>query len=377
MKKQLLNLSFFLLALVASNYTFGQNITAPIVNVAPQAITCLNDDALNVIPGKAYTYTVTVPNIVATTGEFTWFVTQDPAFISGGVLNTTSAESPSGTGTILAGVGTGGGYNNTPAGSGTATIQLLWKIFDPTKDIFVVIQVKGTDASDCAVNNLKVYKILPKNAFALDIANVDASITTPAALTYGTAHATCLPGIVSATWDATAKTVKYDYGQNYIYYLVSAANFSGAYNLSFRINGAATGEIITAEWAYNTGTTLSWTSLALTGTPPAQITATATVNAQATNGTVGATGESILVRLLVDHTTSTTVFNEGIVAQPIALSIDGTTGGALALPDLHHATGTGCGLADGFTNDVATHTLRPRPRVDASTPTPFVTGTGL
>lgn len=375
MKKQLLNLSFFLLALVASNNVLAQ-ITAPISNVAPQAITCLNDDALNVIPGKAYTYTVTVPNIVATTGEFTWFVTQNPAFISGGVLNTASAEDKTGVGTILAGVGTsGGGYLNSP--KGTATIELLWKIFDPTKDVFVVIQVKGTDANDCAVNNLKVYKILPKNAFALDIANVDANAATPAALTYGTAHSTCVPGLLSAAYDAATKTVKYDYGENYIYYLVSAAYFSGAYTLNFQISGVAAGEVVKADWTYNSGT-ISWTPLALSGTAPANLTGSTTVNAKATNGTVGAAGESILVRLLVDHTTSTTIFNEGIVAQPIVMAVDGTTGGTLALPDLHHSGGVGvCGVADGFANDKATHTLKPRPRVDATTPTPFVTGTGL
>lgn len=376
MKKQLLTLSLVLLTLFVGNRVFGQNITAPIVCQAAQTIQCLPGDALHVIPGSPYLYTVAVPNITATTGQFMWFVTQNPNFITTGTLNTANAENPNGTGTILAGVGTtGGGYLNTPAG--TATIELIWKAFDPTLDVFVVIQVTGTDAADCPVNNLKVYKILPQNAFTLDIANVDANAGTPAALAWNLPISTCVPGIVTATYDDATTTVKYDYGQSYAYYLINAANFSGNYVLNFQIDGVANGEVVTAEWAYNAGATLTWTPLTITGTAPSQLTATTTVNAQAANQTVGSSGECILVRLLIDHTTSVLIFNEGIVAEPIQMAIDGTTGGALLLPDLHHATGANCGLADGFTNDKATHTLRPRPQINATTPTPFVTGTGL
>lgn len=378
MKKQILILVLAIFAIGFSSTAFGQDLTEPIVCEAAQTIECLPGDALHVIPGTPYLYTVTVPNIEANSGQFVWFVTQDPDFISTGALNTGSAENPNGSGTILAGVGTNGGaYLDVPAGDGTATIELIWKSFDPTLDVFVVIQVTGTDAADCPVNNLKVYKILPQNAFTLDIANVDANATTPGALPWGTAISTCVSDIVSASYDDVSETVQYDYGQNYVYYLINAANFSVSYVLNFHIDGVATGEVVTAEWAYNTGATLTWTPLAITGTAPTQLTATTTVLAQATNQTVGSSGECILVRLLIDHTTNVTTFNEGIVAQPIAMSIDGTTGGALLLPDLHHADGTGCGLPDGYTNDVATHTLRPRPQINAATPTPFVTGTGL
>lgn len=378
MKKQLFFLSFLLLSFIVSNRAFGQNLTAPVVCQAAQVIECLPGDALHVIPGTPYLYTVTVPNIAANSGQFVWFVTQNPAFITTGVLNTASAENPAGTGTILAGVGAGGGsYLDNPAGTGTATIQLIWKAFDPTLDVFVVIQVTGTDAADCPVNNLKVYKILPQNAFTLDIANIDANAATPAALGWTLPISTCVPGIVTAKYDDATTTVQYDYGQSYAYYLINAANFSTSYVLNFQINGVAAGEVVTAEWAYNTGPALTWTAMAVVGVPPAQLTATTTVNAQATNQTVGSSGECILVRLLLDHTTSIAVFNEGIVAQPVEMAIDGTTGGALLLPDLHHAAGTGCGLADGFTNDKAKHTLNPRPQIEPSTPTPFVTGTGL
>ena len=365
MKKQFLVLAIFVLATLASlTSTFAQDITGNVTCPTPNPVnpTCLSSDALHPIPGTPYLYTITVPNIVSGSGEYTWYVTQNQNFITAGALNTASADGDPGT--WIAGVGTGGGTYNNAVG-GTDKIEITWNSFvhDPLNPVFVVIQVRGTNAADCPVNNMKVYVIQPVNAFTLDIAAVtDAASGTD--ITLGATAQSCFPDVVSAKYDVTNNEVDYNFGTSYLYFMVTAANFSKEWRPSFLLGGLTEGaNLQTAEidWAYSS-TPTSWNAMIPpTGTYNGTWTTTGQVDAKAANGTVGAAGECILVRVTVNHDSF-----EGIAAEPITLAVDGQTQLSLATPfkDLHYADCSD----DGFTNDVATHTINPRPNIQDATP---------
>jgi len=383
MKKQILFLSFLVLAVLAGvTNSYGQQqgtiqlangITCP----TPNAIDCLVlDNPLQPVPGTEYTYQVEVPS---PNGDkvYNWFATQNTAFISGGTLNTAAADQGDGNGNLVLDVNTTSGSTYLASGTTSNTLVMTWKEFDASAPTFLVIYVTNDDGTLCTTENLKVYKILPQSAFTLDIANVDVTSSTSDPLGWGVTHATCMSDIVSATYDAAINDVDYDYGTNYMYFLVNAANFTDSYQLDIQIDGVNAAEALTADWSYNTAT-LSWNSLALGGTAGGQRTAQAVIEAQASNDAVGAAGECVIIRLTLDHTTDHDNFFDGTAAQTVSVAVDGNTGTGYSVPDLHYTGGTGvCGVADDFVNDVATHTLNPRPTINAVSPTPLLTPAGV
>lgn len=349
MKKQLFIL---VLALVAGvTMSFGQTTSSlpsggAITPPTPRGfdVGILTSDALHPVAGTPYTYSVTVPN-PSGTKSYKWIVTQEQTFLTTGVLNTTNAESVGGTHIAAAGAE----LNATtvePATSGE-DIVITWKSFihDPAKPVFVVIYVENNDAT-CVTQNVKVYQIEPVNSFTLDIANVQIDGTVTA---YGTDYSTCVSNIASAVYSAGG--VVYDFGTDYLFYTITAANFTGSWALDMQLAGLASGQTATLDWAYSNAPN-TWTAYTL-GTP-------ATVNAQDPTGTVGAAGECIIVRVTVAHQKE-----EVLAAQTVTLSVDGISN---TLPDLHYVTG----LADGFTNDLANHIMKPRPTIQSTT-----TGTGV
>ena len=359
MKKQI----FILLMVVATfvmTKTYGQ--------LAPRTVTCLTADALHPISGSPYSYEIQVPTPTGTKA-YTWFVTQDKNFIASGTL-TANRETNDGSGTHL--LTTGTGYNNTT--TGTNTLSITWKsfIYDAANPVFVVIQATNNDGS-CTTQNMKVFKIQPQNSFTLDIANLDTGGTpaTAGALIagYGANFDKCIHDIVAATYDATApEGVIYDYGTDYMFFEVVAANFSTSWKPSFTLTGVDGNETVTVEWD-ETKDFASPHPLTLA----AGIYSSADVyTAVAAGGAVGTAGESIYVRVTLDH--STTVNYQGLTAEAVALAVDGITnvGAPVAeqLGDIHTVAGgtpSGCPWIDGFLNDIATQTLKPRPDITATT----------
>jgi hypothetical protein len=364
MKKQFLTLIVALFAL---------GFTSAFAQLAPRPVTCLTADALHPIAGSPYTYEVVVPT-PAGTKEYTWFVTQDQHFINAGVL-TANREVVPASGIIAA---TGSGYND-PA-TGAATVSITWKSFfyDPLAPVFVVIQVRNTASTPdaCVSQNMKVYKIIPQNAFTLDITNLVTGATPDVAGaisgTYGSNIDKCIHDIVDATYDATApEGVLYDFGVDYMFYEVVAANFSGSWKPSFTLTGVDAEEVVTVEWATDKNfTTPHLLTLA------AGVWASADVyTVVAAGGFVGATGESIFVRVKLDHTT--TVNYEGLADEVVVLAVDGLTNlsapAAQQLGDVHTTAGgspSACPWVDGFANDIAQQTLKPRPTINAGATMP-------
>jgi hypothetical protein len=364
MKKQfvILIVAFFAISFTTA---YGQ-VTAP----SPRAVdvVCLGADALHPMAGTPYNYEVNVPT-PAGTKEYTWIVTQDKNFITAGAL--TSNIQAAG-GNFLA--GTGSGYNN-PATGGT-TLSLTWKsfVYDPAMPVFVVIQVKSTVAGQCSPNNLKVYKIIPVNSFTLDIANVGADKTTVSP--YSTTIDRCLSNMVSSFYDVADDKVKTDFGVDYLYFVVTAANFSTSWRPSIQLSGIAAGETVTAvEWFRPTDAAFATPeAMPLSGT---EYIATNPVLALDPSGTVGTAGEGIVIRVTIDHTDAANIY-EGLTDETITMAVDGKTLLASATPlgDVHFsstvpAANALCGKEDGYQFDMATQVLKARPDIQAVTPTPF------
>jgi len=356
MKKQLLIVLVALLA-IGLNSTFGQTVTCPDPRVDP---TCIPGDALHPAAGIPYTYEVLVPTPPGTQ-EFTWFATQEDNFIAGGVL-TPIRETLPGSTLILA---TGAGYND-PA-TGTNTVSITWNsyLYDPLNPVFVVIQVKvDAGAGGCVTQNMKVFKIEPINFFTLDIQNVNAAGVAQA---YDTPIDRCIHDIVTATYDATPpEGVIYDFGVDYLYYVVTAAKFSTSWLPSVKLTGVDAQETITAvEWARPNDFAFALPNqMPLTATPGVY-TSTDPVLVVDPSGTVGTAGECIIIRVTVDHSNGVGFQYQGLTDEQITLAVDGVTNLiGTPLPDVHY-TNPGCGLADGFDNDIAVQTIKARPDITA------------
>lgn len=361
MKKQILFLAILVMAILATTTIFGQNPIQPIPYTAltavptacpaPTPVTCPSD-AIHPIPGNPYEYSIEVPTNLGAgaTFRYRWFVTQDPNIITttGGVTSITSnIEAATGTGLHVQSAVTN--YNDIAAGSNTITIT--WKSFthDPTQPVLVVIYVEGDDG--CLTNNVEVYQIEPIHAFTLDIANMAPDGTLP-----GANYVSCVSPVYSAIYTAGSLTM--NYGTNYLYFAVTAANFTDSWLPSFQLTGIAAPRTAVVEWQYPNLANVA------TGWHDATVPVVASGGA---GSSVGAAGECIIVRVTVNNNTEETV-----AAAPISLAVNGVMNDpttvaadytALAYEDVHF---TGC-TADGFTNDIANQILSPRPNVNTTT----------
>ncbi|NVO18394.1 MAG: hypothetical protein HXX13_01765 [Bacteroidetes bacterium] len=365
MKKQLFLLLVAILAISISS-TYAQ--------LTPRPVTCLSADALHPIPGNPYTYEVNVPTPPGTK-EYLWFVTQDPNFIAAGTLTTNRETVPSST--VVAATGTG--YNDPT--TGTSQLSLTWKSFayNPANPVFVVIQVKNTSSAGdaCVSQNMKVYKIQPLNAFTLDIANQDASQVTQAG--YGTNIPRCIHDIVTSTYvpesapGAGDDGVLMDFGQDILYYEVVAANWSEAWRPSIQLTGVDPLEHVTVEFSNNA----AWTTpVTMTDAGGGLYTTTATVT-PASGTFVGSAGQSIFIRVTLDHSDGVNPSYMGLTDEAITLAVDGMTvpSTGTGVGDVHTVAGgtpSTCPWVDGFANDVAVQTLKARPDIISNTGMPVL-----
>ena len=150
--------------------------------------------------------------------------------MTAGVKN--AVEIPSDGVTIMSGA-----TNYRTLGSGAAspnTTNITWTsaglkgVDATTNPLFMVLEYKGPTCS----NNMKVYQVLPKNAFTVDILNIKSSGLTP--LAYGTTDSQCYADIASAKF--VSPNMVYDYGVNKMFFEVVAANFTKAFTPSFKLS---------------------------------------------------------------------------------------------------------------------------------------------
>jgi len=362
MKKQILFLAFFVLALIfaGTSSVLGQNLTGVAECATPTPIntTCIAADALHPVPGTDYEYEVVVPTPAGGSFTYHWFVTQDQTFITASALSATP-EAVGGTHIFAAGTGYNSGTNTSEK------MTITWKSFthDAANPVFLVVYVENTVT--CLTDNIEVYIIEPKHAFTLDIENLAADGTKQA-----DGYGTCVSPIVSATYNASK--VEMDYGTNYMFFTVNAANFTGSWQPSFQTSGAgiAGSRAVTAiDWAYPADAQSGTWNTTVSGSANNFTAAGATVTnvaAKATGGTVGAAGECIVVRVTVDNNQA-----ETITDAEVTLAVDGVTAnpadGTYTNRTYADINDSDC-TDDSFTNDVATQNLNPRPNINEVTP---------
>jgi len=310
---------------------------------APQPVSCVNDP-LHPIAGKPYDYSA----ILNPTGGTTyWYATKSATFVTAGVKS--AVEIPADGVTIMSGA-----TNYLTLGSGAAspnTTNVTWTsaglkgVDATTNPLFMVLEYKGPTCS----NNMKVYQILPKNAFTVDILNLKNTDKSP--LAYGTTDTQCYADIASAKF--VSPNMVYDYGVNKMYFEVVAANFTKAFTPSFKLTGLKTGQSALVEWTadktFATGlTALGAAQAATTGTP-------LNFAGQVANTTVANTtlGVSVYVRVTINNG-----LYEGLTDDAIALAVEAVNDSAE--PDIDNAT---CAAPASTYEDVATQTLNLRPTV--------------
>lgn len=356
---------------------FAIGISSTYGQLAPRPIECLSADHLHPIAGQPYNYTITVPTPLGAK-MVQWMATQSTTFINNSNLVAT-AEIP-GVSDVLANAGA----NYNVSTSDLFSMSLTWKSFayDPAAPVFVIVNVINADGT-CSPNNLKVWKIMPINAFTLDIDNRlqdNSGLHTGTA--YGDEYQRCRDIIASAVYDPNAVNdpdddgIIYDFGSDTLYFEVVSANWSGAWKPSFRVTGFTAPQAITrVDWSNSTDFTTPNTTTLTAGDYVADGLVIPNAANGGENGSVGSTGQSIIVRVIIEHNNY-----EGTGLDAIVVRVDGElyyiddptitppfTYTAAGVYDVHYANGTEtpCSplVEDGFDNDLATQTLLPRPNV--------------
>lgn len=369
MKKQILFLAFFILAALAGmNKSYGQdpsNLPAVTACAPVTPLACSTGaDALHPMPGQTYSYTVTVTPAVAAGGFVRWFVynttANADAIITGGSILTAAglAEADGGGSQFLLDA-ENGVYNSIT--NTDPSIDISWQSFNGTTTEILLVAYVQANTANCA-DNIQVWRIEPSFSFTLDI----ASLMPDGTRNYGgtaTNATECLTPVQSAIYNGTNLTM--DYGENYVFFTVTAANFVHSWQPTFALTNNTQSSVAAATditWAYPAQAILAagtWNAV------------TAPVLAQAGSGAVGAGGECIVVRVHVDH--NNIGENNATAARNIILGVDGimrdANGGGyttVSLSDLDNPAAAGACVVGS--NDVARYDLTPRPAIVESNP---------
>ncbi len=355
MKKQILIVTFFVLAILAGVNSYAQ-VDDPYLDAAiascpvPAVLNCGTADQLHPLPGENYTYDIEVIN----GGTIHWFVTTDVNIIATATL-TSNHESTGGTYVLNAGTAVGGNATYDDNANTGDVLGVQWNYFNPSTTVLLVAFV--TDADGCT-NNIEAYKIEPVFNFVLEIAALedDGTIQNPAD------PQECVSAVQSATFDGTNLVM--DYGDNYIFYIVSAANWVHSWQPSFVAPTSTGGSTVgTVEWAYGdeaNSSTATWNT-----------DATPVLASHWSLSSVGASGQCIVLRVNIDHNGA----NEMIAAETFTMGVNGVMYDASSsdysntdLADLDDNSGT---CVNNIT-DEADYIINPRPDINAEDPTPFV-----
>jgi len=352
MKKQILPILIIMLVVFAGlNNSYAQSEVdhldaAPTFCPTAVPLSCAGGSALQPQPGVEYPYTIDV----SSSSTIHWFVTTDTNVMTGEGTLTTSIEAADGSSSYI--LTADAAYNDPTQNS--ATVNITWKSFDGGSNQ-VLLVAYAVDAAGCT-DNLEVYRITPEYSFTLDIAGI---------LDDGTEGAEeCVVPVQGATYDGTNLNV--DYGVNYVYFAVNAANWQTSWMTSLEATTDGTSDLGDPEWAYPTDATTGgvWNA---SGTE-----VLASSYASSDNGFIGLDGECIIVRVPVTHTSTENISAEtinlvvnGEMINPASSSYDGT------YPDLDEPTIAGDPCTNDLTTDNADYVITPRPDINEVDPNPF------
>ena len=383
MKKQILILTIFTLAILSGtmkSYAQQALTTAPVSCLVPTTIdaTC-SGNHLTPIAGVPYTYEVSVPTPVAGTKSFQWFVTKDPNFITTSLLSP-DQEDVATSDVILA---TGTNYNVSTAAQTTMDVTWDYFVHDPAAPVFLVVYVENVDGTACTTDNIEVYIIKPMHSFTLDVENVGLD---GVAIADG-GNGPCAAPVASAIWDGTAGgdgELLMNYGVNYMYFMVTAANFNHSWAPSFQVSGASITSVagdrtITAiDWQYSANSNIAgaWNATVVSDDGAGLYTGVGTtVPVIASNNIVGSEGECIVVRVTIDNGRAETIAPDMITfaADGVMYDVNNSNYADATLGDIHHTSGAtlpgeACPWVDLFANDVVNQAITERPDINEVTP---------
>lgn len=345
------------------NNVFGQEVTTPktldlkyldaadITCVQANPLTCIaGAGPLNPVPGITYTYAIKDDAAGAESDitDVQWFVynatatTATPAgygpnIIVDGVITAALDNMEDNDGTslfLLEAEGHYGAMTSLTDNADAKEIDISWQSFDgSTNEILLVAFVQG----DCA-DNIQVYRIQPAFSFTLDIAGLMPDGTLNYQLDGdGNPTETIIPAVecVSPVWSATytpgTPELTVDYGGNYVFFVVNAANFVNSWQPTFgatvdAVAAAAGTTVREIAWAYpdqailgneTDGATGAWNVADASG-----VAAAVTVQREVSEGVkadaADDAGECIVVRVLVEHGE-----NETLAQTIVTLGVNG------------------------------------------------------
>jgi hypothetical protein len=358
----------FMKQLILLLLTTGMAVTSAlgqsaVTGTAPKPVSCTNDP-LHPIAGKPYDYSAIIN---PAGGTSYWYATKSTTFITAGVRSAVEIQAD---GTAISSGATN--YRTSgAAATSPSTTKVTWTsaglkgVDATTNPLFMVLEYKGSGTPSCS-NNMKVFQIIPKNAFTVDILNLKNS--DKSALAYGTTDEQCYADIADAKYDVPSKKMVYDYGINKLYFEVVAANFTGSFTPSFKLTGLKTGQKALVEWTIDKTLASGLTALgaeqsATTGTPLSY--AGTAVNA---DPAITDMSKGVSIYLMV------TVKNglyEGLTDDKISVSVEAIN--VNNEPDIDNAT---CAAPATTYEDIAEQTLKMRPTVTSDPATgAFVTQT--
>jgi hypothetical protein len=299
MKKQNLVLVFLVMAIFANVSTsYGQAVAGSL----PKVLACPTGP-LNPVAGQPYDYSATFS---PDGGTAFWYATKSLNIVTGSA-RTATVEAAGGT---VVSTATNYAANQSPT-SGPSKTTITWNSaglasVTPAAPLFVVVEYQAP-AAGCA-NNLKVYNIIPKNAFTVDIRSMESNGTNPAA--YGAKTNQCADNIKSATYNVATSSMNMDYGAQTLYFEVIAANFTGSFTPSFQISGLDAGQTAAIFWGATAATATTSLGAIVNGTAIAGTSVT-------TAASNTKDGVSIYVKVVVQN-----LKFENTAGQTITLAVD-------------------------------------------------------
>lgn len=382
MKKQILFLAFFVLAMMAGTLTsFGQttHLDASTATVTPLSCATASTDGLHPFAGVPYTYTLIGDAGTVAAADYTWWVTKDKDFVTDVVTPATMAGTNFGTKLgspdILNESATYGTTTTTATGN---AVTFTWGAdvlagtsyqgqTAPGTPTFVVGYSTGTGCAD----NIQVYEIDPKPSFTVSILPIDPANTTTFLWQDNTGDAKeCVDVVHSAKYNAGTFMIDMDYGTNTFYYEVGAANFVKDWTPTFRITGGLRTTQTAVIEMYPTladataGNNVIFTSAAI---DEAGMNADITTGKQldASTPADGTTGVSVFVKVVITNLTE-----ESLTDNDFVLAVDAQDNSEAGNWDMTDADCTGAAPFAKDQADFATIMITPRPQLDAGTTSP-------
>ncbi len=312
------------------------------------------EDELHPAAGVPHAYQVAIDNANGydADGIYQWYVTKSAAdLLTGAMADDSDFKATAASADLSA-------YNST----GTDTknkLELTWKteaIVDGGP-YFLVLKYKENNGT-CDAMNMKVMKIEPLNQFMLQIEPAKDDAGTP----FGTGEdaAVCAADVDGASYDAGADKVTYTYGENTIYYNITASGFAGEWKPQIKLPALADAgqKYVSAQWKDAAGTWHDFTGLAQDGSAQ-ELTSTdlATIPPAATAGDTPTA--SYPVRIVIDNERY-----ETLADQTLNVGTDGTYGGANS--DKLKDKKDDCSDDEAAFGDNKDYTIKARPKVTAT-----------